>query len=348
MENKTLKNSTQLPALFIFIIVATIFLIYPSAVTKGAAEGLKICAAIVIPCLFPFTVASIFAHKSGGIMWIGKRLNRFSRSVFGISGSEFTVVIISLVGGYPIGAKIADSMYQQGEITKYNAERLMLFSINASPAFFISTVGFSLFNSYKVGIILLVSNLVSCLFLTAIIGKMIKKGSSETLLVEEYYSLGDSLVLSVSEAAQVFISICAWVTLFSALTEIICLAELSNSANVLIFSLLEVTVGCVNAAKSGIPLFLNSFILGFGGLSTICQVCTAAKHIRPSFSKIFIGRIIHGVTASLISFALFKIFPISQATFSNSVNVVFTGFELTSAPIFLFLTAILFFIYLKS
>lgn len=168
MDKKIYKKGAPIPALFIFIITAAAFLIYPGIFSKGASEGVKVCASVIIPSLFPFTVASIFIHKSGGIMWIGKKLDRFSRAVFGINGAEFTVVIISLIGGYPIGAKIADSMYRNSEISKDSAEKLILFSVNASPAFFVSTVGINLLGSQRAGIILFISNLIATLLLTAV------------------------------------------------------------------------------------------------------------------------------------------------------------------------------------
>lgn len=356
--HKTVKAymmNSRLAALALFASAAVAIFNSPSAASRGAYEGLKICSSIVIPALFPFTAAAVFFQKSGALDWLGYKLNKPSQFILGVSGTEFTAIIISLLGGYPVGAKIADCLYSSHSINKKQAMRLLKFCINPSPAFFISVIGTSLLGSKKAGIILLLSNLIACMLLGFIYGKATKRHQSNAdnenhsniSASPKQLALSDALVQSVSEAANIIISICAWVTLFSSVSALIKTLISDTYLNAVISSILEITFGSVEISKIGIMPYMYSLLLSFGGLSTICQIKQASKNINPSFSFIIIHRIIHGAIATVISYLLFYFSPITYEAISNSVEIQFEGFPMFLPSLALLAMAVVFLIYLK-
>lgn len=340
--------SGGLTGCILFFVAAVCILGCSSATSKGAVNGLKISSSVIIPSLFPFTVCSVFFEKSGGLLWLSNRLDKFARLIFKISGTEFSVILLSLLGGYPIGAKIADELYLSGKINKQTAKRLLRFSVNPSPAFFISVAGINLFKSALAGVILFISNLTACLILNRLFvskNTNTNKGKAVTYQGENF---SDSFVKSVLAGTEITINICAFVVLFSAIAEIIKTVPIDFKAYSLLAPFLEISFGINEISKIGIPAPFYGFLLSFGGTSTICQVKQAAKNISPSFLYIIFYRIIHALTTLIISLILFKLFPLNSEVFSNNVDITFTEYPLFMPSVMLIIFSVLFLFVLSS
>ena len=60
------------------------------------------------------------------------------KTFFGLSPAGAYVLILGLLCGYPMGAKLAHDLYIDQQISRREGEYLLTFSCNASPAFIIS------------------------------------------------------------------------------------------------------------------------------------------------------------------------------------------------------------------
>ncbi|MBQ9919486.1 MAG: hypothetical protein IJO49_01530, partial [Clostridia bacterium] len=209
----------------LFFISAFCILGCSSAASHGALNGLKIACYIIIPSIFPFTVCSVFFQKSGGLLWVSGKLNKITKAIFNLSGTEFSVILLSLLGGYPIGAKITDELYRTNVIDKSTSKRLLSFSVNPSPAFIISVVGGSVLNSVSAGVMLFISNLTACFILSRLFTLKPKKKTVQiSMPISSEVSVSDAFVESVRSAAEITINICAFVVLFASVAEILKLA----------------------------------------------------------------------------------------------------------------------------
>ncbi len=337
-------------ALLMFFVATICILGNPSASSEGALEGLKICSSVVIPALFPFTVASIFFQKSGGLYWFGNKIQKLSKAIFGMDGKLFSVMILSLTGGYPVAAKIINDMAKEGYINETEAKKAIRFSINASPAFFISVVGADILKSKTAGILLLVANTIACIILNITTFRIKTSATSANCKKTKNrpkQSLSDAFVLSVTDGCSVLLNICAWVILFSAVTGILKNALKQNVFYSFVCPFLEITVGCIEISKIGLKPQLFSALLAFGGLSTLCQIKVVIQNIKYTFTDLIISRILHGSVATVISLILFKLFPPTLDAISNSAKIIFNGFPLKLSSIVLGLTAIVFLVYIK-
>ncbi len=343
------KNFTQIFGGIIFIILAVIILTNPEIFLSGATKGIDKVGRVIIPSLFPFTVLSIFFLKSGGLVFLGKILNFPAKKFFGISGTHLSAVIISLLGGYPVGAKIINSMVKDNYLSTEEGQKLMHYAVNPSPAFYVSYIGYGCFKSKKIGYILLISNLLSCLILTALENKLSKKNLHlNTTANQTIYSLSDSFVLSIFEGSEILINISAWVILFYTLSNYLERIIYSEKSLALITGILEITVGSSNLASAGFPIFAVAFFLAFGGISTLCQVKSAGKGLNLTFKNLMIFRAIQGVVTSAICYLLLLIFPETKDAISNGVAVILDRSKPEPASITLIIFAIFFIIYIKK
>lgn len=347
-KQNTFNNGQGIRGCIIFFVSAICVLNCASASSKGAFEGLKICSNIIIPSLFPFTVLTILFQKNGGLLWVGKKLNKLTCFLFKITGLQFSVILLSLIGGYPIGAKIINELYKSGDLNEKDAKKLLRFCVNPSPAFFVSAFGINILKNKTAGVILLISNLISCLTLNIIFNRNkmnICDGQKQQKTEDK--SISDSFVESVFESTKIILNICAFVTLFSSIAEILMPIFKNPRAYALFCPVLEISFGISNIKNSGLSTCFYSFFLAFGGISTIFQIKQAASKLKPSFLEILIFRTVHGLFATIISFILFKNFPQSAEVFSNGMDIKFSGYTLFFPSVMLIIFSVLFLMFLS-
>ena len=136
----------------IIIACALGILLFPNDVRNGASNGISYCLYTLVPSLFPFMVLSSFIIHSGISKFIGKLLQPVIQFLFYLPGSAGSVIIMSMIGGYPVGARGCMSLLEQGAITQKQAQRMLYFCVNAGPAFIISVVGSTLLQNALMGL----------------------------------------------------------------------------------------------------------------------------------------------------------------------------------------------------
>lgn len=82
--------------------------------SKGAENGIGLCLSTLVPSLFPFMVLASYITESGLAEKIGRHLSWLTKPIFGLDGCFASAIILSLVGGYPVGAKTVNSLYKKG------------------------------------------------------------------------------------------------------------------------------------------------------------------------------------------------------------------------------------------
>lgn len=296
--------------------------------TEGIRNGLNVCGTAVIPSLFPFTVLSDFVLRSGLGNIIGKRLSPVTRRLFRLPDAAGCAVLLALFGGFPVGARSAVQLYESGEISQKQGRRMLFFCVNAGPAFVVGTVGSSMLNSRKAGIILFLS-----LTLTAIITGILSRffdSSKENVSLSKPVFDGSVISDSVSSSIEAMLNICAWILLFFGLNAYLLRLPVNEKIGTLMSVISEVTGGCLHCSGT-LPAFVCAFAIGWSGLAVHFQLLPYMKKLRMSLPFFWLSRLLAGVFASVIAFVLFRIFPCEICTFSVSSSFISRPFSF-SAP----------------
>lgn len=318
--------------LFAAVLAAAFGLLaFPADAADGARSGIGYCLNILVPSLFPFMVLSTFLVKSGLSEQIGKVLGGVTRTLFRLPGCTAATILMSMIGGYPVGARGIAALREGGSITDDEAERMLCFCVNAGPAFVISVVGSSLLRSSAIGIILFFSQIGASVLLGILSGITAKKEKT-SYHAGKAGSGGTALMLSVSDAARGMLNMCTFVILFAVLLAVLRGSGIAQAfcqfllrlgfppsvSAVLLSVLLEVTGGCYDAAAMGVGFALISFGVGWGGFCVHFQVLSSVSFIRFSRIKFTLFRLLHGLTASLFTVGLLRFFPQSVEAFGNT------------------------------
>ena len=303
------------------VTAAVLIFILSDAVKSGAENGLKICAGTVIPSLFPFAVLAYFMSAGGMFEPFLKISERLTLKLLGLNGDEFLCFLMSMLGGYPVGAGLIDKMCADGKLTSERARVILLFSVNAGPPFVVTAVGGGMIHSKKAGVVLLAVHLLSSVIMCRVLTLFYPPTAEKRTEKKPPTSLGDCFVDAVRAASDGMFSICGWVVFFSAFRPIFETLPLGGFARFAL-PLFEVTSGL---AEGNFTVPETAFFLGFSGFSVIFQVMASSKNFKPKLLFTVISRFVHG----LISFALCKLylsfFPLYIETVSNGKTPVYSS-----------------------
>ncbi len=314
------KKINQIIILSLVMLFGVFLIANPHICEESVAKSIILCSRVLIPSLFPFGVSMLYIMKSGIIEKLNfiKPLTR----VLKLSPFAFVIMLMSMLGGYPIGAKLINEAVLQGKLTEKDARRLLNFCVNAGPGFIVSAVGTGILGNQKVGYILLVSHILASL-LICITSKEVKSCSKKTVQILDP---AENFVISASESANAMISICTFVILFGVITSYIeHYSQQLKFLKPLIF-VSEIT----NAITKTNNIYLISFLLGFSGVCIWCQVFSVGKNIKIEFLPFILHRILHGILSSAITYLLVKIFKVAQPTYSNLQKFTSSSFISTS------------------
>ena len=332
-------SSLLLKNILTLIIVSAIgvcLIIHPQNTMEGIKNGFLLLGNNLIPALFPFMVLSSYISRSSIAQMISKLFEKPFKLIFKTSGYGVLPFFLGCIGGYPVGAKTVCEFYESKKISQNDANRLLYWCINPSPAFLITAVGTFMLDNTKSGFLLYFSCLLSSLTV-GFICRFLSSDEINPVETREEKSKESIFVKSVSKGSEGMLAICGWVLTFCVLASLCDAFKLPYSLSYIIKSVGEVTTGCKNAVSSGLSLPVIAGISGFGGFAVICQCASYSSICKVGMKYLLCSRLINAALSGIYCSALLKFFPqCENASVVISTNAVtFTLYHSIGATIIL-------------
>ncbi|MBQ7880373.1 MAG: hypothetical protein IJ358_00830 [Clostridia bacterium] len=266
----------------IILLSITLFIINPKSCMDATSNGLKVWLINVVPALFPFFILTriVISLNQTSIL----ALDKFTTKCFKTQNSGL-VYFLSLLSGYPIGAKMISNYYEMGAIDKHTATKMFSFCSTSGPMFIIGTIGIGVFRSAKIGYILLLGHIIGS-FLNGLLyrGKTmpdtqfspnISKTSLNDIMYDSIISI--LLVGGYIIFASVVIELLKISNLLPMLTSLICKIPCFdyNAVYSILCGLIEITNGLIMLGSTTISLPIQiifaSIIIAFSGVCIMLQ-----------------------------------------------------------------------------
>ena len=307
-----LSSASSFAASFALIGALVLILKDPVNSLRSAKIALAVCSEKLLPTLFPAMAAVSLLSLAAPVrnFRFGEKL---CRSLFALSGECFAPIVLSLLCGFPLGAKSAVSLYKKGVIDRAQAEYMAAFLDFASPAFVIGAVGAGLIGSSAVGLIMWLSQ-TFCALLFAIIFANRKGERKEAAHLDPV--IAPRALSNVPEAIvssfRSFLDICAFVIFFSLLSSSLlsALPPLSDTAEALFRGFFEMSSGvfALGELSPKIAVPLCSFISSFSGLSVCFQVFSFLADEKIGMKKYLLSRLFCAPVSAILSLLLSRAF----------------------------------------
>ena len=354
----------------------------PAESFEASKEALNLCINVIIPTLFPFFVFSSLAISLGLADILGKIFGGLMKPIFNVNGSCSTAFILGLISGFPVGAKTAITLYESGQCSKTEAERILSFSNNAGPAFILGTVGIGIWNSSYIGWTLWLTQISASIIVGFIFGKLWKNKKQENIIdfplkKSRVVRFLPALTDAVKNSAMNLIYISSFIIFFSIVIRLLTvtgvipltakfLADIipldiltAKDYENIISGIFEFTTGINhigNAAPYSYSLTLTAAILGWAGLSVHCQVLSFVYESGLSPIPYIAGKALQTLISAATVYIISLYIPINDSisTFAGCTEILenqkFYGFHFSALSIvtIILLVTFLLFIFISK
>ena len=285
------------------LLCATLALmLYPRPSMEAAKSGLALCYNVIIPSLFPFFVLSSLVVELGLAGYLGRLLEGLMRPLFHVSGACASAFALGFIGGYPVGAKTAISLYENGMCTKTEAERLLAFCNNSNPVFLISVLGVGVFGSVRAGVWLWLIHVLSAL-LTGLVFRGSGKSASRQELTRRppfrAVSFAEAFTGAVRSSLAGILSVCAFVVFFYVLAQP--LTAVGGRLGAVLVAALELFSLTPLLTADAFGFLLAAAAAGWGGLSVLCQTLAVLEGSGLRLRNCFLGKVVQSAFSLLLA-----------------------------------------------
>lgn len=294
---------------------------------------------IVFPSLLPFFIVAEILISFGIVRFVGVLLEPLMRPLFNVSGAGAFAWAMGMVSGFPAGAKITARLYEDQQISKIEAERLISFTNNSNPLFIYGAVSVGFFANVKLGLLLAVSHYLGNLVVGVIMRfykfnetKNSKRKKDKNIFkvafkelhstrLKEKRTIGSILGDAVANSIRTLLIIGGFIILFSVLNQILFalgITKVLASTLVLFFHMLSLPESLT------LPLIAGLFEITQGAYLTsqVSNVSLLHQAMIVSFVLAFSGFSVQAQVASILAeaklpFKPFFIGRVIQACFST-------------------------------
>ena len=141
--------------IFLCLIALSLILSFGSGFSALTLEGISLWLTLILPAMFPYFFITALLSSLSITSKIANKFSPLTKRLFNVSGGCGYAFFMSLIAGYPIGAKIIGDLYEKGAINQSEAIRASTFCSTSSPMFLVNSVGAIMFKKTSFGLILL-------------------------------------------------------------------------------------------------------------------------------------------------------------------------------------------------
>lgn len=311
-----------------FVIICACFLVfallrYPQAMLEAGAKSVTLWFNQVLPSLFPFMVACGLLLRMGAAEMVGEWLRPLMKPLFGLPGISAFPFFLGIFSGYPLGAKITASLYEEKKITLLQAEHILTFCNNPGPLFLVGTVGAAFFQLPFWGYIFLISCFFGALA-TGILFRVFYSAKHNHNFIPykktSTSSITECLPQTIADSIDTITQIGGYIILFGVTVEAFHQTGVFNFLGH-IFSflpvsqeflcgvwggILEMTNGTFLLSSAPDSLYLrltaSCMLVAFGGLSILCQTFGVLRNVPIKKSRYIAAKICNCIFSGIFFF----------------------------------------------
>ena len=306
------------------IIIMFLIVSNPSHFSKGTVEGIKLFFFNVFPGLLPFMFLTKLLTEIGIVFKLSTKVDKISYKIFGTPGISFYALFMSIVSGYPIGAKIISDLYNKKMISSEDAKKMTIFCTTSGPIFVIGAVGNIMFGSQTIGIILYLSHIFSAIIMAITYNILTRKNAKHTQIYSKNCNFEPKcqniLAECVVQTIDSILIVGAYITIFYLLIEVLTSLKITHFLNVIlkklfdllgtnsslsngtIFGLFEITRGCkeLSSFKTIESISICAGLISFSGLSIIFQSMAFLKDAKIKMHNFILTKTVHLIVSCFL------------------------------------------------
>ncbi len=295
-------------------------IINPNRYSTSLLNGIKLYVTAVLPTLFPMLIFSGLFVALDVADSIGSLLKKPCKALFNAPPISGYILIISMLSGYPVGAKLISDYYKSGLIDEQTAKRIATFTMTSGPMFIIGTVGGVFFNNVSMGYAMLFFHYAGAI-LNGIIFNISKPIPDNATLPMPQPDNNNVLYDVFSNGVATVALVGGFIAFFYMLTDLIIDCGLikltdqigSELLSATVIGLVEMTRGCqmlslINTIDKKIIIAIATAMISFGGLSVTLQATAFLATCKINVSYYLKIKIVQALLSGIVAYLVLLIF----------------------------------------
>lgn len=295
------KKKSYILAAAAALTACILMIAFADIAVMSAKKGTVLWASSVMPAMLPFFICVNFMTGIGLIEMLPAGIFPF---------------VMSVLSGYPLGAKVVGDMCRSGLVELQDARKLVSYCSTSGPVFMVGAVGVGMLGSQTAGYVIAVSHYAGAIINGIIYSGGIHRKNSITRTPEhriENCDLMETLTVSIFSAFKSMAVILAYIIFFMFVMD---LTETSGLLNYIeseelrcIFKgFVEMTMGCSSLTGAECSMrtscVLASVVVSWGGLSVLGQSMSMLSGTGIRFSYLALTKLTHSIFAGIIALFL--------------------------------------------
>ena len=319
-RKKSHAFSSLILTFFVLFILANM-IAFPAKFISRSLDGISAWAFNVLPSVLPFMFFTRILSTLGTLSKFTRPLAPLSNKLFKTPPISIYTFCMAVLSGYPVGSKMVADLFLQGQISKEDAFKMSSFCSTSGPMFIIGAVGIGMFHSSKVGYILFLSHMFGAILNGLLYRNLkIKTEETENILNESTkqiqadnsqksnFNLADIVTSSTLAILSVGCIIAISFIVIECFSPLLSL--LPQNIAFFVEGLLEITKGCIDLStlsNLNASIILTSFVISFGGISTLLQSLTMLSSIKMPVKLFTLQKFTHACLSTLITIVILLI-----------------------------------------
>ena len=307
-----MKKITSAAAFLLLVLFAAVFLSSPARFGQSVLNGLMLWLSAIVPTALPLLVVLSLMVRSPAFFAVTRRLSPFAEKLFRIPGAGAGAMLLSLLSGYPAGARTVAELASDGRLQKGDVFYTACLASTSGPAFCLGAAA-AMFSSPAAGMVLFGSHLLAVWSAGFLLPRLTRhKAEPAPPPLPRAREPFSALLYS---AVQAVLSVGALIALFFCLKEMLfsLLPPLSGYGEGVLSGLLEVTAGVSALAnlKTPLSLALAAAEVSFGGLCVNAQQLSFLAGTGVKMLPFLLVKCAHGLLAFAVCYPLaMLVFPV--------------------------------------
>lgn len=307
-----MKKITSAAAFLLLVLFAAVFLSSPARFGQSVLNGLMLWLTAIVPTALPLLVVLSLMVRSPAFLSLTRRLSPFAEKLFRIPGAGAGAMLLSLLSGYPAGARTVAELVSEGRLQKGDVFYTACLASTSGPAFCLGAAA-AMFGSPAAGMVLFGSHLLAVWSAGFLLPRLTRhKANPMPPPLPKAREPFSALLIS---AVQAVLSVGALIALFFCIKEMLfsILPPLSGYGEGVLSGLLEVTAGVSALAnlKTPLSLALAAAEVSFGGLCVNAQQLSFLAGTGVKMLPFLLVKCAHGLLAFAFCYPLaLLVFPV--------------------------------------
>ena len=300
---------------------------FPTTVSQYTKEAVLMCASLVVPSIFLFSVISKMLAKTAHEIKIPNFINKLYEKLFHLPSSLLPLTFPGFISASPACSFALGEAYKDGLCTKDEAERFCVLCNNCSYSFVTGVVSF-IVGSQKTALLLFFSNFLSTITVFFLFFRPNTKPLKNNTIKKDKIQPSSLLTQCILSSTTDIVSACGYIVFFYTLTN--CFTRtirvffnensFTKTLSVVISIFLELTSGITSCSsiEGYARIMLVSCSMSFLGISAYFQVKYALQKYGLNASFYIKSKLLCALFCPVYTLCFLFVCPVERPVFSGN------------------------------